>query len=221
MRASMRSVRKPDSFGMVWRHPLRFVPLSTSDFTRRTHRFSGLTGAHWVEAILAAVTTALALGIDAHSAADLLETFVPLPGRSRLLNGVEGSLVLDDTHNAPPAAVEAALETIGVLQSLAPRSFSIAVLGDMLRLGNYEPEAHHRVGKAVVQVADHLVTHGPRAESLPRKRARAGCVQSLSILPTAQRMPRRWSGSAWKGWPRPERRLWSSSKARKRCAWSA
>jgi alanine racemase len=151
-----------------------FRSLSAAAWETRTHHFKGLTGAHWVEAILAAVTTALALGIDAHLAAEALETFAPLPGRSRLLRGVEGSLLLDDTHNAPPAAVEAALQAVGALKTLAPRSFSITVLGDMLRLGKYEPEAHQRVGKAVAQVADHLVTHGPRAELIAQEARQSG-----------------------------------------------
>jgi alanine racemase len=140
----------------------------------RTHRFTRLTGTHWVESILAAVTTALALGIDPHTAAEALGTFAPPPGRSRLLAGVAGSLVLDDTHNAPPAAVEAAIQTLGHLKNLYPRSFSIAVLGDMLRLGKYETEAHQRVGRQVAQVADHLITHGPHAEIIAQWANQAG-----------------------------------------------
>ncbi|HLW01527.1 MAG TPA: alanine racemase [Ktedonobacterales bacterium] len=148
--------------------------LASAQPEKRVHRFSKLVGVHWVESILAAVTTALALGIDAHAAADLLEPFEPLPGRSRLLRGVDGSLLLDDTHNAPPAAVEAAIQALGALKSLSPRSFSVAVLGDMLRLGKYEMEAHQRVGRAVAQVADHLVTHGPRAELIAQEARQSG-----------------------------------------------
>jgi alanine racemase len=141
-----------------------------------THHFRGLTGVHWIESMLAAVTTALALGIDPRAAAERLESFTPLPGRSRLLSGVEGSVLLDDTHNAPPAAVEAALQTLGALKSLYPRSFSIAVLGDMLRLGKYEPEAHQRIGRGAARVADHLITHGPRAELIAQAARQSGMV---------------------------------------------
>ncbi len=153
---------------------LAFRALSSAQPEKRAHRFSKLTGVHWIESILAAVTTALALGIDAHAAADLLETFEPLPGRSRLLNGIEGSLLLDDTHNAPPAAVEAALQTLGALKKLRAGSFSVAVLGDMLRLGTYETEAHQRVGQDAALVADHLVTYGPRAELIAQAARQSG-----------------------------------------------
>jgi alanine racemase len=162
---------------------LSFRPLSSiqggqTPAPESIHYFRRLTGTHWVESILAAITTALALGIDPQTAAKRLETFAPLPGRSRLLDGVGGSLLLDDTHNAPPAAVEAALHTLDVLKDLHPRSFRIAVLGDMLRLGKYEAEAHQRIGAAVARVADHLVTHGPRAEQIAQAARQSGMAAS-------------------------------------------
>ncbi len=156
-------------------HPLQAVQQNQSPVERETqppghtYRFTGLTGVHWIESILAAITTALALGIDPHAAADRLANFVPLPGRSRLLSGLNGSLILDDSHNAPPAAVEAALQTLSDLKQLYPRSFSIAVLGDMFRLGNYEQEAHQQIGRQAAQIVDHLITYGPRAELIAQE----------------------------------------------------
>jgi alanine racemase len=145
------------------------MPDRNTQSSQQTYRFTGLTGTHWVESILAAVTTALALDIDPHTAAASLEHFVPLPGRSHLLPGVNNSLLLDDTHNAPPAAVEAAIQTLSDLQQAFPHSFTIAVLGDMLRLGAYETEAHQHIGRQVAQVADHLITHGPRAQIIAQE----------------------------------------------------
>jgi len=87
---------------------------------------------------------------------------------------VHGSLLLDDTHNAPPVAVEAAIQTLDALKNLSPRSFSIAVLGDMFRLGNYEQEAHQGIGSQVALVADHLVTQGPRAELIAQQARQRG-----------------------------------------------
>ncbi|HEY7350355.1 MAG TPA: alanine racemase [Ktedonobacterales bacterium] len=140
----------------------------------RTYRFRRLTGTHWVESILAAITTAFALGIDPHAAAELLEDFAPLPGRSRLLAGIDESLLLDDTHNAAPAAVEAAIQTLGDLKNLYPRGSSIAVLGDMFRLGNYEMAAHQRIGTQVAQVADRLITQGTRAALIAQEARQNG-----------------------------------------------
>ncbi|HEY7356105.1 MAG TPA: alanine racemase [Ktedonobacterales bacterium] len=158
--------------------PLSPAQQDTTFAPASIYRFSKLTGVHWTESVLAAATTALALGIDADTAVGQLKTFTPLPGRSRLLSGIESSLLLDDTHNAPPAAVEAALQTLDTLKQLYPRGFSIAVLGDMLRLGTYEAEAHQIAGRDAARVADHLITHGPRAELIAQEARQNGMAAS-------------------------------------------
>ena len=134
-----------------------------------TYQFAGFTGIHWIESILAAISVAIALGMDPHTAVGLLTDFTPLPGRSRLLSGMGSSILLDDSHNAPPVAVEAAIETLNDLKRHHSRSFAIAVLGDMLRLGTYETEAQQRIGKQISVVADHLITHGPRAAMIAQE----------------------------------------------------
>ncbi len=69
--------------------------------------------------------------------------------------GPQGSTILDDTYNASPASVIAALN---LLSELSGRK--IAVLGDMLELGDYEDEGHRLVGLRALDVADVLVTVG-------------------------------------------------------------
>ncbi len=139
-----------------------------------THYLRNLTGAHWAESVAAAIATTIALGGNGETAAGLLEQFAPLPGRSRLLDGVAGSRLLDDTHNAPPIAVEAALETLRDLKRAHASRRAVAVLGDMLRLGPYEEEAHRRIGRRVAEVADFLVTQGQRAEIIAQEARKAG-----------------------------------------------
>ncbi len=166
---------------------LALHPSSTSQQQAQTSQFSGLTGVHWIESILAATTTAGALGIDGHTAALLLEHFTSLPGRLRLLPGIAESLLVDDTHNAPPLAVEAALQTLSALKQQYPGSFTIAVLGDMLRLGTYEAEAHEHIGYAVEQGADYLITHGQRAEMIAAAARDAGMSeQDIEVTYSAE-----------------------------------
>jgi UDP-N-acetylmuramoyl-tripeptide--D-alanyl-D-alanine ligase len=69
--------------------------------------------------------------------------------------GPKGSTILDDTYNASPASMIAALN---LLSELSGRK--IAVLGDMLELGDYEDEGHRLVGLRTLDVADVLVTVG-------------------------------------------------------------
>jgi UDP-N-acetylmuramoyl-tripeptide--D-alanyl-D-alanine ligase len=70
-----------------------------------------------------------------------------------------GALLLDDTYNASPESMLAALNLLSEIDGTR----RIAVLGDMLELGQYEKQSHQMIGMRAAQVADLLVTLGPRA----------------------------------------------------------
>jgi UDP-N-acetylmuramoyl-tripeptide--D-alanyl-D-alanine ligase len=80
-----------------------------------------------------------------------------------------GALLLDDTYNASPESMLAALN---LLDELGGRK--IAVLGDMLELGPYERNGHEMVGLRAAQVADVLLTLGERAHTFAEAAHRAG-----------------------------------------------
>jgi UDP-N-acetylmuramoyl-tripeptide--D-alanyl-D-alanine ligase len=80
-----------------------------------------------------------------------------------------GALLLDDTYNASPESMLAALN---LLDELGGRK--IAVLGDMLELGPYERNGHEMVGLRAAQVADILLTLGERAHTFAEAAHRAG-----------------------------------------------
>jgi len=67
----------------------------------------------------------------------------PSKGRMNLLRGLEGSTIIDDTYNASPLAVAAALQTL--YKTDAPQR--IAILGSMNELGAISASAHEAVGK--------------------------------------------------------------------------
>jgi UDP-N-acetylmuramoyl-tripeptide--D-alanyl-D-alanine ligase len=75
--------------------------------------------------------------------------------------GPHGSTILDDTYNASPASVIAALNLLAELDGR-----KIAVLGDMLELGAYEEEGHKLVGRRAMDVADILITVGARGRMI-------------------------------------------------------
>ncbi len=72
-----------------------------------------------------------------------------------------GALILDDTYNASPQSTMAALNLLAELEGR-----KIAVLGDMLELGQYEAKGHHMVGARAAQVCDELITVGPRGKMI-------------------------------------------------------
>ncbi|MBV9159520.1 MAG: hypothetical protein JO019_02905, partial [Candidatus Kaiserbacteria bacterium] len=125
----------------------------------------GALGLPRMYAATAAIAVAEAIGIDEVSAIGELKDWTPPPGRVRLIPGMKGATIIDDTYNSSPAAALAALDT---LKSVNPGSGGrrIAVLGDMLELGKFAKDAHKQVGERAAQTADLLVTIGIRARTI-------------------------------------------------------
>lgn len=85
------------------------------------------------------------------------------------VRSAKGALLLDDTYNASPESMLAALNLLDELEGR-----KIAVLGDMLELGPYEKQGHEMVGLRAARVADVLLTLGPRAHMIAEAARRAG-----------------------------------------------
>lgn len=87
------------------------------------------------------------------------KSFTLPPGRSSLLNGIKGSLIIDSTYNAIPDAVRAMLN----LFDKFPASNKWLVLGDMIELGPAEAGEHERIAKIVATLKlDRIILIGPR-----------------------------------------------------------
>lgn len=116
-------------------------------------------GAHHAYTALAAAAVGLTYGLSWASIARGLDSVATLPGRTRLLEGVNGCRLLDDSYNADPASTIAALEALRAL----PAQRRLVLLGDMTQLGDYAEEGHRLVGIRCAGVADILVTKGELA----------------------------------------------------------
>jgi len=118
-----------------------------------------IAGRHNVKNALAASACALAAGVPLAAVAQGLIAFEPVKGRSRawVLPGVGGDItVVDDTYNANPDSVRAAIEVLADLP--APR---LLVLGDMGEVGNQGPAFHAEVGAYAAECGlDALYTLG-------------------------------------------------------------
>ncbi len=112
--------------------------------------------------LAAALAAALALEIPLSEALVALDTYEPPPGRGRLLQGKNDSVIIDDSYNASPVAVEEALSTLKTFPRVKRR---IAVLGDMLELGRYSVMEHERIATLANDSADIIVAVGIRARA--------------------------------------------------------
>jgi len=98
-------------------------------------------GLHNVRNALAAAACARALGIDAAAIAAGLEGFAAPPGRLVRRRGVAGAALIDDTYNANPDSVRAAIDVLAACTGLR-----VLVLGDMGEVGERGPQFHREVG---------------------------------------------------------------------------
>ena len=106
-------------------------------------------------AIAAAASVAHELGWTMKQIVTGLKAVQPVKGRMRPLVASNGALILDDSFNASPTAVAAALKTLSTY-----KGHKIAVLGSMNELSESEKVAHEKVGTAVAAVADELIVIG-------------------------------------------------------------
>jgi UDP-N-acetylmuramoyl-tripeptide--D-alanyl-D-alanine ligase len=93
------------------------------------------------------------------------------------VQGPNGALLLDDTYNAAPPSTIAALNLLAELEGRR-----IAVLGDMLELGEFEERGHRMVGVRAAQVADELVTVGSRAQWIANEAQLAGMAEDQVVV---------------------------------------
>ncbi|SHF50146.1 UDP-N-acetylmuramoyl-tripeptide--D-alanyl-D-alanine ligase [Modicisalibacter ilicicola DSM 19980] len=130
-----------------------------------------LLGLHNVRNALAAAAAALALGLPADDVIAGLDELEAMPGRMAPLRGIRGCRLLDDTYNANPGAMKAALEVLA--QMPAPRWCFLGAMGE---LGKASDELHEDVGHHARRLGiDFLGTLGAAAEPAARAYGEPGC----------------------------------------------
>lgn len=136
-------------------------------------------GRHQVANATAAAAAALALGVDLRVvAAGLSGAINRSPWRMELHEGAGGVLVVNDTYNANPDSVRAAIATAAEL-GLSRSGQTWAVLGDMLELGVDAPDEHTRIGAYAARAGvDRLVAIGDFAHELVAGAQAAGLTQA-------------------------------------------
>jgi UDP-N-acetylmuramoyl-tripeptide--D-alanyl-D-alanine ligase len=128
-----------------------------------------LLGRHSAHTVLRAAAAGIVAGLDWQ---DIVEGLRAPAAQLRLVavQGPHDSVILDDTYNASPPSTLAALNLMRDLHAAngEPQGRKIAVLGDMLELGDYEESGHLKVGCRAASIVQELVTVGSLGHIMAR-----------------------------------------------------
>ena len=137
-----------------------------------------LAGRHNVTNALAAAAAGLALDITLAEVARALAGVRPVAGRC-VWRRAGDVTILDDTYNASPVSVRAALDTVAARRQ---GRRVIVVLGDMLELGAFSDEAHREVGRQVAALpADELIGVGRAIQAAVEAAREAGLAEARHL----------------------------------------
>lgn len=129
--------------------------------------------------LLAGVGVALFLGLGLKTVIQGLARYEMLPGRMNSLIGIKETMIIDDSYNSSPVAARKAIKTLMDIPGQAKR---IAVLGDMLELGDYSLSAHKEIARFLVQAGpDYLITVGKEAKEIYEESRRRGFSRERSF----------------------------------------
>lgn len=136
----------------------------------KTEAFVPAVGIHNVYNALCAMCVGVVLGYSLQETAKGLESF-EAEGMRQKIKTVKDIVFIEDCYNANLDSMCAALETLKTLK----KNRSIAVLGDMLELGDYSKEAHEKVGlKAGETCCDIVLTYGKETENTAQAFSKSG-----------------------------------------------
>lgn len=119
-------------------------------------------GEHMIYNTLVAIAVAEKLGLTKAEILNGINTYTPGKMRMNIIHEPSGVTIIDDTYNASPDSMKAAINVLAGYKTSGRR---IAVLGDMLEMGEFAPELHQEVGRYVAQSnIDIICTIGKAAE---------------------------------------------------------
>jgi UDP-N-acetylmuramoyl-tripeptide--D-alanyl-D-alanine ligase len=141
---------KPTGISFKLNYGGSFVPI----------RIDGCFGKPQAYAAAAASAVGFAFGMNLVKISEALQSYKSPSQRTRIILGIKDTFVIDDSYNASPLSMKAAIETANSLKSKR----KIAVLGDMREIGKYTVQAHLEIGELVGESFDILVTVGPMSK---------------------------------------------------------
>ncbi len=136
----------------------------------------GVLGVQHIYPALAAIAVGASQDLNlVEMSQSIMDNHKSQPGRMRVIRGLKGSTIIDDSYNSSPLAVQWALKTLNEIENSGRK---IAVLGDMMELGRYTVSAHKKAGENVAGVCDMLLTVGMRSKDIADGALNAGMHES-------------------------------------------
>jgi UDP-N-acetylmuramoyl-tripeptide--D-alanyl-D-alanine ligase len=132
-------------------------------------------GVPHISSCAAAIAVGLFLGIPVAKIQAGLKAYRPVKGRLNLLSGIKKTLIVDDTYNASPDSMTEALQILARM----PHHYKVAVLGDMLELGEVSEQSHHEIGELAASLRiNQLILVGPQSKFIAEGALGAGMTQA-------------------------------------------
>ncbi len=152
-------------------------------------RWTPWLGKHQLYAVLAALAVGIHYGVPLDEAIHALTEMPYLPGRMNPLNGINHSLLIDDTYDSTPQSNLAALnwfQAVNEERAEDNRHRLFFIMGDMDKLGDYSQIGHRQVGQRAAEVADVIITEGTDSAlvgraALDRGRQRNSVFMTYSV----------------------------------------
>jgi UDP-N-acetylmuramoyl-tripeptide--D-alanyl-D-alanine ligase len=119
-----------------------------------------LEGEHFVNDALAAISVALKLAVPSERIGESLSKFRNMAGRQEVFKAGEYTII-KDCYNAGPESMAAALKVLGNRPGR-----HVAVLGDMLELGDCAQAEHYKIGRIAAEKAELVFAYGPNAKRI-------------------------------------------------------
>ncbi|MBI2099412.1 UDP-N-acetylmuramoyl-tripeptide--D-alanyl-D-alanine ligase [Candidatus Uhrbacteria bacterium] len=140
------------------------LPVHIDGVLGRSHALAAASGA----------ACGAAFGLNYHDIVEGLHGYAPLPGRMRLIPGIKHTLLIDDSYNASPAAMNKAMEELAAVP-IAENNKHYAILGDMLELGSESVNYHIEIGRRAVELGvDVLICVGELGAEIMKAAKEAG-----------------------------------------------
>jgi len=121
----------------------------------------GALGVQHIYPIVASIACGISIGLPILDMVNSLRKHKAPKGRMNIIDGVNSSVIIDDTYNSSPESMNKAVQT---LDSLVIKGKKIAVVGDMLEIGKFTSREHKKIGESIAKSSiDYLFTVGARA----------------------------------------------------------